>query len=249
MNDKRRYPKNPLRNPTQKHLRKVFGDLPVVDATSDLKLFPQQSDFASGVPLDPHRCGFARCGRRQVGATAALVFFYTSYFDHVGEDGVQRIYRYSNGTRVRSIARKFDRRGASAVNTDRAFIFHPPSHSNTLRRQRAKGRRLRRSPRGKLLINTWMTGRRLQDAERDLGNMTEKLERLSISRSPAAPSVVETKTQIQRLRTRVRELRDDYHDKAKRADKVRIRPAIPKTTKAHNLNIRNGIGAMSALRA
>jgi|SRR5215471_816006 len=244
MTDRKRYPKNPLRNPTQKKLRDVFGDLEVVDAPELLQMFPNDEDFAKAEPLNPHNCGFYHCAARSIGATSALVFATTSFFDHVGKDGKRRIYRYKNSRPTQRTIHRFDAK--KKVDVSKAFIFLPPAESYTLDYQRAKGRRLRKDPRSKSILQEWMARDRLRQAEGDLERWQTRAERQSSSHQTA--STLATEKQVARLKKKVRELRSDYDDKHARAKEVRMRPYRAKRTEGHathNLRIRNGTGFMS----
>jgi hypothetical protein len=242
MSDKERYPNNPLRNPTQKKLKKVFGDLPLVDAKERLAVFPTEDDFKQAVRLDPHNCGFARCVARTARSTAALVFAGTSFFDHPGKDGVRRIHRYMNSRGTKIVIREFDR--GHDVDISKAFVFLPPSQSKRLSDQKKKGKRTRANSRGKVIIAEWMARKKLLQAEGDLDRMQSRLNRLSEQQSPQAPAVKETKQQISMIREKLPTLRDDFQEKTKKASAVRLRPFVTKKTKAelHALNIRNGTG-------
>jgi hypothetical protein len=242
--DRKRYPKNPLRNPTQKQLRSIFGDYDVVDATSDVTLIPHEGDFEQATQCDPKACGFARAARRTLGASAALVFNETAYFDHLGADGVRRIHRYKNSKGTKQNIKLFDRYGSDAVK-QRSFVFRAPCRSYTIKEQRKKGKRLRASPRGQMLMDAWLTKKKMLDAERDLGNMTTRLEQLESKHTPQASTVVETKEQVRKLSSRLRELKQEHRDKKQKADKVRLRPYRPQSTNGtvHNLEVRNAVAA------
>lgn len=241
--------RKPPRSPSQKKLREVFGDLPLTDATEPLTIFPTEEDFKQAVPLDPHNCGFARCAERVAQSRYALVFGGATYFDHVGSDGVRRIYRYYNAKVTRRVIRAFDR--GEKIDVSRPFVFLPPSKSNTLRAVRARAKRLRASPRSQVILKEWTSRKRMLQAEADQANLAERLERLAGRKSPASPQVTEATEQLRALKSRLRCLRDDFHAAQKAANEVRLNPYRESRTvaKSNKLRIRNGSGFMAMARS
>jgi len=272
--DKKRYPNNPLRNKVQKELRKVFGDLPVVDATRSIQLWPTDKDFAVATPCDPYNCGFKRAATRMCGARAAVVFQSAAYFDHLGPDGVRRIYRYVPKTAARTGITVFDDDGVEGVikkfglkpTPTIAFEFAAPTRSTSRAYISNHGRKLRTGPR-RVIIDSWMTQKRAREAQvtltkttADLDHQKERLQHLSERYSPQAPTVIETQRQIRLLkdkaqaqRERIGDLREKAVEQKAAADKIRLKEFKPKivagTHHQHNLNVRNGSGFFSTVRA
>ncbi len=262
--DKTRYPNSTHRNPVQLELRKYFGDLEIVDAKIPLQLFPNEDDFRKATQLDPFSCGFKRAAERQCGATAAVVFEGSAYFDYAGTDGVRRIYRHIPAPPTKEVIRTFDQEGPDAVDIKRAFIFAAPAKSKSREYIAKSSRKIRRGP-SRVFIDAHTLGRKLNKAreklrktEADLDHQKERFDRVAAQRSPKAPMVLETQKQIERLKkerreqlARVTELRLEAMEKKTKADAIRQRPFRRRriNPKVHNLHVRNGAAVMNALMA
>lgn len=255
---------NRLPNKVRSELRKVFGKLEIADAKKPLLLFPDAKDFKSATRLDPYNCGFKRAAARLCGATAALVFKSAAYFDYPGEDGVRRIYRHIPTSAAREAIEAFDAKGPEAVKTGRCFRFEAVSKSYTLKEHAARQRKERKGPKRALWearlakFQHKKAEVRLHEIEGDLRRQKARLDRLSEQYSPKAKSVLEAKTQVDRLskvkaeqRERVADARLKVAETEKKAEKIRQIPYRPHVTKGtiHNLEVRNGSGYLAAARA
>lgn len=128
-------------------LKRLFGDLPIDDATTVLQVFPNEADCKKAVPRDPRLCVVALTLARTLGATNAIVLKHYVYVDHPGKDGVRRIYRYQVTSSLKRAIKFFDRYGR--FNPNYQFLLRPPRKSHSLVGMRVRRRRYLRTDAGK----------------------------------------------------------------------------------------------------
>jgi len=76
-------------------LRKAFGpDIEIVDATSPLRVQPNQEDIRSAIAGDPMNCVLSRACQRSFGSKAVLFLGTVAYVDLLDEDGNRRLERF-----------------------------------------------------------------------------------------------------------------------------------------------------------
>jgi len=228
----------------RQELEKYFGEkLEVVDAKKPLTLLPNEVDFSGGIKFDPGRCGFARTCIRLMDAHRCLFFENTVYIDHRGEDGVRRIYRYVPSAATARTLKAFDQGELKLHDVLRAFVLNPPPISRTLIQQRRQRRAWRRTKSGRAIENLRHAVLREKGIRRDIENQQERRVRLEKQYSPEAPSVIETKTQLKKLRERLSNAVEDRRNKETIAKDVRNHAVGQGTAqpKRHIVNARRGI--------
>lgn len=130
----------------QEALTRTFGDLPVVDAKTDLRVPIMPVDIKKGVRKDPVRCALAQACIREWGSTAAVFFKTRAYVDIVGEDGVRRVERFTLSPASREVVESFDR-GKPVPSDGRQMVLSAPTPGQTLDAEYARNKRYRRAVR------------------------------------------------------------------------------------------------------
>ncbi len=213
--------------PVNGHVKKYFGgSLEIVDAKKPLWLMPSWNDFLNAVRFDAEHCGFANTAARLLGATKILFFKKAVYVDHVGEDGIRRIYRYIPSPAVTKTIKDFDDEKLDEKQVIRAFELRPPPFSLTLVGMRRQNRKWSRTDAGRAIEVARKSESRVKVLCRDVENTKEKLARI-INRSPTAPSAGEAKKQLSNLRKQLAAAVDDARDKKQIAEKLRTNPYRP----------------------
>jgi hypothetical protein len=90
-------------------IKRHWGDVQVVDARKDLRVFIQPSDVESASPKDPGCCVFAQACRRQFAATKVLFWRSVAYVELPGPDGTRRVERFGLSPEMRDLIENFDR--------------------------------------------------------------------------------------------------------------------------------------------
>ena len=105
----RNKPKRKAIDKTHKEIVRLWGDLEVVDADRDLRVFVRPSDVTSARAKDPGNCVFAKACQRQFDASKVLFFKSVAYVDLPGDDGVRRVERFEMPPAMRALVESFDR--------------------------------------------------------------------------------------------------------------------------------------------
>ena len=90
-------------------IKRHWGDVQVVDARKDLRVFIQPSDVQSASPKDPGCCVFAQACRRQFAATKVLFWRSVAYVELPGPNGTRRVERFGLSPEMRDLIENFDR--------------------------------------------------------------------------------------------------------------------------------------------
>ena len=90
-------------------IKRHWGDVEVVDARKDLRVFIQPSDVKSASPKDPGCCVFAQACKRQFAATKVLFWRSVAYVELPGPDGTRRVERFGLSPEMRDLIENFDR--------------------------------------------------------------------------------------------------------------------------------------------
>ncbi len=90
-------------------IRRLWGELEVVDAEKDLRVFIRPSDVKDARTKDPGHCVFAKACQRQFDATKVMFFKSVAYVDLPGVDGVRRVERFQMSPDMRKLVESFDR--------------------------------------------------------------------------------------------------------------------------------------------
>lgn len=125
-------------------LKRVFGDLEVVEATAPLHLQPQRCDIDTAERDDPANCAFSRACQRMYGSSVVLFFGTVAYVDLLDEHGERKIFRFSIGQAARDFIKAFD---AGEDVKPGGFRLSPPPPGETLdgiaKRRRSREARIR----------------------------------------------------------------------------------------------------------
>ncbi|CEF48270.1 unnamed protein product [uncultured bacterium] len=128
-------------------IRRIWGDMPVLDATTNLRVFILPEDVQAASPKDPADCVFARACRRTFHATKVLFFRSVAYVELPDGNGVHRVERFIIGESMRGLIQAFDR--GEKVIPEAGFVLKAPTPGETLnselkrRRERASSERRR----------------------------------------------------------------------------------------------------------
>ncbi len=133
----------------RKQIRRLWGDLEVVEAQKDLRVFIRPSDVRKARAKDPEQCVFAKACRRQFDATKVLFLKSVAYVDLPGEDGVRRVERFQMSPQMRDLVESFDR--GQPIRDIAGFELRKPRPSYTLeaKAEKSRGERERRTRRSK----------------------------------------------------------------------------------------------------
>lgn len=121
------------------HIRRTWGDLPVVDAEKDLRVFIAPEDVAKATKKDPGYCVFAQACRRQFHATKVLFFRRVAYVELPTESGERRVERFIMGDGMRPLIESFDR--GQGVIPKAGFLLRAPGPAHRFEAKKAKSKR------------------------------------------------------------------------------------------------------------
>jgi hypothetical protein len=126
-------------NAQHQELDRIFGNLPLYEATHQLHIIPSYKDKKGAKRLDPWNCVLSKACQRLFGSTAAAFFGYFAYVDREWR-GKRILERFVVPKKTRGAIDEFDKTKIFPVG---GFILLPPSPSATLdaRRQRSADRR------------------------------------------------------------------------------------------------------------
>lgn len=111
------------------HLKRVFGDLEVVEATRELHIQPQRVDIETAERDDPANCALSRACQRMYDSSVVLFFGTVAYVDLLDEDSTRKIYRFKIGPGARKFIQAFD---AGEQVKPGGFRLSPPAPGETL---------------------------------------------------------------------------------------------------------------------
>jgi len=111
-------------------IKRHLGDLEVVDAPSDLRIFVQPEDVKTATAKDPGCCVFAQACKRQFAATKVVFWRAIAYVDIPGPDGKRRVERFLLSPQMRDLIENFDR--GNKVIDSAGFNLKAPSPGRTL---------------------------------------------------------------------------------------------------------------------
>jgi hypothetical protein len=129
---------------------RLWGDVEVVDATKDLRVFVQPEDVQSAKAKDPGNCVFAQACKRQFQATKVIFWKTTAYVDLPGPSGKRRVERFLVSSQMRSLIENFDK--GNAVPDMAGFELKKPRESETFAKKAERTAKSYRE-RKKALIN------------------------------------------------------------------------------------------------
>jgi hypothetical protein len=110
-------------------IKRIWGDVEVVDAKNDLRVFIQQEDVNSATQKDPGCCVFAQACKRQFSATKVLFWKSVAYVELPGKDGRPRVERFFLSSGMRDLIDNFDK--GKPIASIAGFELKKPSLSRT----------------------------------------------------------------------------------------------------------------------
>ena len=94
---------------SQLEIQRHWGDVQVIDAKKDLRVFIKPEDVATAKSKDPGCCIFAQACKRQFAATKVLFWRCVAYVELPGPDGKRRVERFELSRDMRQLIEDFDR--------------------------------------------------------------------------------------------------------------------------------------------
>lgn len=123
-------------------LRREWGDVPVIDAMKDLRVFVMPEDVAAATRKDPGFCVFAQACRRSYGSTKVMFWRTVAYVELPNAEGGIRVERFMLGDGVQALIRRFDE--GKGVIPKAGFVLHAPPRGRKLdHARRAKSKRVK----------------------------------------------------------------------------------------------------------
>jgi hypothetical protein len=125
-------------------IKRHWGDVEVIDAEKDLRVFIQPQDLRSAKAKDPGCCVFAQACKRQFAASKVLFWRSVAYVELPGPDGRRRVERFYLSSEMRDLIENFDK--GNQVATVAGFELKRPVPSETFdaKSARNKSQNLRR---------------------------------------------------------------------------------------------------------
>ena len=139
-------------------IRRHWGDVEVIDARKDLRVFIQPEDVSSAAVKDPGCCVFAQACKRQFAATKVVFWKSVAYVELPGPDGRRRVERFQLSSEMRELIENFDR--GNTVATVAGFELKKPRPSSTLDGKLRKNREWQNRRKKALLQGTRLGPRR-----------------------------------------------------------------------------------------
>lgn len=122
-------------------IKRVWGDIEVVDASKDLRVFIQPEDVKKATKKDPGCCVFAQACKRQFAATKVLFWRSVAYVELPGPGGKRRVERFMLSSEMRDLIENFDK--GNEIPTLAGFELKAPGPSRTFEGNTARHRRFR----------------------------------------------------------------------------------------------------------
>jgi len=139
-------------------IKRHWGDLEVIDARKDLRVFIQPEDVRSATIKDPGCCVFAQACKRQFGASKVLFWRSVAYVELPSPDGKRRVERFQLSPEMRDLIEHFDK--GHKVADVAGFELKKPNPSSTLAGKIRKNRLWAEKRRKALLEGTALGSRR-----------------------------------------------------------------------------------------
>jgi hypothetical protein len=133
-------------------IRRLWGDIEVVDASKDLRVFISPEDVRSATPKDPGCCVFAQACKRQFAATKVLFWRSVAYVELPSQSGKRRVERFRLSPEMRSLIESFDR--GRPVALEAGFELKAMGPSQTFERKRITNRECKERRKKSLLNGT-----------------------------------------------------------------------------------------------
>jgi hypothetical protein len=135
---------------TERHLKRLWGDVEVIDAMKDLRVMILPIDLKIAKRKDPTCCVFAQACRRSFGSTRLLFYRSCAYVELPNNHGKIRVERFTMDTSMRELIAAFDR--GCKVLPKAGFVLKapPPSRRLDVQSKMARDNRKRRKSDRKL---------------------------------------------------------------------------------------------------
>jgi hypothetical protein len=133
-------------------IKRHWGDVEVIDAEKDLRVFIQPQDVRSATAKDPGCCVFAQACKRQFAASKVLFWRSVAYVELPGPDGKRRVERFTLSSEMRELIENFDK--GNKVSEVAGFELKRPRPTETLEGKLNKNRAWRERRRKALLKGT-----------------------------------------------------------------------------------------------
>lgn len=125
-----------------REIRRLWGDIDVIDSAKDLRLMIVPSDVASAKRKDPGACVFAQACKRSFGSSKVLFFRSVAYVEIPDSAGRLRIERFIMPPPMRAMIEAFDKGEATLPKA--GFILKAPSYARRLDNERKRKQASRR---------------------------------------------------------------------------------------------------------
>ncbi len=123
-------------------LKKLFGDLPVVEGKRDLHIQLSPSDLRKA-GKSPHNCVFAQACKRLWKSKGVMIYSTTAYIDLLDKNGDRKLTRFMISKPMAKVIQKFDNDGEVP---EVGVVLRAPSPSQTVRWRVRHKRRWRADP-------------------------------------------------------------------------------------------------------
>jgi hypothetical protein len=140
-------------------VKRLWGDVEVIDSDKSLRVFVQPEDVESAQKKDPGCCVFAQACKRQFHATKVLFWKSIAYVELPGPDGKRRVERFALSREMRELIESFDR--GEHVPLSAGFELRPPTGSHRLDAQSERNRAWKKKHKQALLSGVCVGNRRL----------------------------------------------------------------------------------------
>ena len=127
MTTKKNYIGNQSRSADE--IKRLWGDVEVIDASKDLRVFIQPEDVKGASKKDPGCCVFAQACKRQFAATKVLFWKSVAYVELPGPNGKRRVERFMLSPEMRGLIENFDQ--GNDIATVAGFELKRPRPSST----------------------------------------------------------------------------------------------------------------------
>jgi hypothetical protein len=144
-------------------IKRHWGDVEVIDATKDLRVFVQPEDVRSAKAKNPGCCVFAQACKRQFRATKVLFWKSVAFVELPGPDGRRRVERFELTPGMRELIENFDK--GKPVADLAGFELKRPRPSQTFHGMVARKKALRIRQREALLLGTRQRPKRGKQGE------------------------------------------------------------------------------------
>lgn len=118
----------------EKIIQRTWGDMPVIDATHELRVFILPEDVAKATPKDTAHCVFAQACQRTFLAKKVLFLRTMAYVELPSQDGEHHVERFILPTEMRRLVAQFDR--GEKIIPEAGFVLRPPPPSGTFEEKR-----------------------------------------------------------------------------------------------------------------